>query len=518
MLTALNAVVTPGTPTPAANAVFDAVWTGEKIEGKAAVEAPSDLLAGRESKVTIDATTKHGKLTADGKLLLGDAPRFDGSASGATPSLRELCRWAGIQDCKDDEIGAVSVDGKLRADPQTIALASGTFKLESSTGEADVTYSKAGPRPSVTGKIKADKLDAKRHLGFDFSTAPTSAAATPAEPFSFRNAHESLKQSLAAFIAQAAEAPNAALAAARATASQPPPAAPPLDFAALKTMDIDLEMAIGALKVREFDVGVGKLMTTLKDGHLKLDGKDIALEGGRGSVRLELDTRPAAPALVLATDMKDIEARRLVTAITGQQAVTGKSTLIASIQGAGKSERELVTSLKGTVDARVNKGQIIGYDLARAISEFWATHDFDARARTPFEKVTAGFVLEKGIAKSSLIDFESPAVNFRASGLANLINRVLDYRLYLTLPSPPGFSIPVRAQGPWSKPNVSFDWEALFPRAVQPVAVATSAGPPSLGDPETDTLLAQAVSKSGQSGALAPEAIDMLKAISAPRR
>jgi AsmA protein len=329
-----------------------------------------------------------------------------------------------------------------------------------------------------------------------------------------------MKQSLAAFIAAGSE-PNAALVGARPDGRTPQASAAPFDFSGLKTLDMDIEAAIGVLKVREFDIGVGKLVTTLKDGHLKLDGRELKLEGGAGSLRLELDARLAAPALVLATDLKDVEARRLLTAITGQQVMSGRTTLAGNIQGAGKSERDLAASLKGTVNARVTKGQITGYDLERAVREFWTTHDFDANARTPFEKITAGFVLERGIAKSSQIDFESPVINFRASGLANLINRVLDYRLYLTLPPPPGgFSIPVRATGSWSDPNFAFDWEALFPRAVQPAATvgARSAAPVTLGDAETDALLADAITKVAPGSALTPEAAEVLRAISAPRR
>jgi AsmA protein len=520
-VTSVNAIFTPGISPRPMDVTFDAVWRGEKIEGKSAFDRPANLVSGRESGAVIDAATRHGKLKADGVAQLGNAPRFEGTATGSTPSLRAFCAWANIEECKDDEIGAVSLDGKVKLDAQVASFSNGRFTLDGSTGEANFTYSKLGPRPSISGKIKIDRLDPKRQLGFDFAAPPpTSAAVSASTPGPLRKAHASLKQSLAAFVAAGAE-PNAALVGARTDNRAPQASAAPFDLTGLKTLDMDVEAAIGVLKVREFDIGVGKLVTTLKDGHLKLDGRELKLEGGTGSVRLELDSRPAAPTLLLATDLKDIEARRLLTAIVGHQILSGRTTLAGNIQGAGKSERDLATSLKGSVDARVTKGQIAGYDLERAVREFWTTHDFDANARTPFEKITAGFVLERGIAKSSLIDFESPVINFRASGLANLINRVLDYRLYLTLPPPPGgFSIPVRATGSWSDPNFAFDWEALFPRAVQPAATASarSSAPVTLGDAETDALLAQAISKVAPGAALTPEAADVLRAISSPRR
>jgi len=250
---------------------------------------------------------------------------------------------------------------------------------------------------------------------------------------------------------------------------------------------------VRALKYNKAQVNVPKLAVALKDGKLSLESKELATHGGKLSGRGVLDAKPAVPTFAAAMRLDGVDVHSLMSDLGFEGYVDGKTTGEAEVSGAGRNERELVSSLKGRVKARVGQGVVVGYDVKKAI-ETWRLPPYDPKARTPFERIDADLRMDKGVAESNVMELAGPVVGAKADGTARLPTRQLDYSARVSFPN--WWSFAVRIFGPFRELKYDVDWwSTLFNRQTPAATRMAVAEGLDLKDPELAGMLESALQK-----------------------
>ena len=416
-------------------AEVDVVWNKERIAGRGIFQSLEALLKGNPTKSVVALAGKHGKADLDGELAIGPATKLAGKASASTPSLRSLMAWLDRPLPAGEGLGPTTAEGTLDALlPTRISVANGRFGVDDTKAQGTLAVDMGGLRPRITGTLNADQFDANRYLGIE--TRTRTRAPRPAEK---RVATEiPVKEALKAYL-DAIESPRAP------SPSRAPPAPnrsageawsdEPISLAALRSLDLDLNLVIGKLKLMDFELGVSRLKAGLNDGELKLDGGELATRGGRVTGDATINARGAVPTIAAIFQSPSIDLDVLQEDLgLEQQLIAGSSSLEADLKGSFKSLRDLMSSLSGRLKAQVGEGSIVGYDASRIWDFIKAggVPPYNPDRSTPFDRLQADLKLDKGVAETSFLELDGRVVGGDADGKAMLATRELDATARLT--------------------------------------------------------------------------------------
>ena len=127
-----------------------------------------------------------------------------------------------------------------------------------------------------------------------------------------------------------------------------------------------------------------------------------------------------------------------------------------------------MSSLSGTVDTRIQDGQILGINVPKMIRTLTAktlTGWQESRTEsTDLSDLSASFRIENGRATTSNLRLLGPLVRVNGSGSIDLAAKTLQFKLDPKLvaslqgqggaPDPLGFGVPVNVEGSWSDPRI----------------------------------------------------------------
>ena len=167
-------------------------------------------------------------------------------------------------------------------------------------------------------------------------------------------------------------------------------------------------------------------------------------------------TSPGARALQLLSD------------VAGFEALDGRLQAKFDVRASGESERAVMSSLSGSVDARIQDGQILGINVPKMIRTLTArtlTGWQESRTEsTDLSDLSASFRIEDGRATTSNLRLLGPLVRVNGSGTIDLAAKTLQFKLDPKLVAslegqggaadPLGFGVPVNVEGSWSDPRI----------------------------------------------------------------
>lgn len=488
----------------------------EEVTLDAALADLSALQANSSSPFTLALKAKPAAIALIGNLDVKQGTAVAGELSLKTDSWPDLARWVGVAAGGTGAAGPASLTGKLTATQALVKLDAATLDhpAAKTTGSAEVRLD--GPRPAVKATLAAASLDIDKLI----STAATPRSASPEAAPSPEDAGltipagwESLAQDLGTIAAgQSATVTERSLEAATTAAS--PWSSDPIDLSALQAADLDISLAADKVTYGRLPLQKGDLAVTNREGKLEVALKKIEVDKGNASGTFSVDSTAKPPKAALGVNLDGVPADGLLSALADRRLLTGNTKAAVTLTAAGASEREMVGSLGGTAKVSVDKGAITGFNLRRSVLEWWNSWAYDPKQKTPFEKLDGNYAVNKGVVKSTGdILLQGPDVNITAEGSISLLAKTIDQavRLKLAPPPPASLQIPVKVQGSWSKPAISWDWGAVF---ASPQALAA---PPSLAA-STQAIPAQARAKIEQvlnaqpsSGGLSNDARTLLR-------
>ena len=261
--------------------------------------------------------------------------------------------------------------------------------------------------------------------------------------------------------------------AASSAASDKPAAKPaadtPVDLSALKDLNAEGKLQIGALQVRGLKLAAVKTEVKAAGGRLDAPHSANLYEGTlSGQLGAHADGRVA-----LKDTLKGIAIGPLLRDAAQQDKLEGKGDLALDVNTAGKSVNAMKKALAGTARVDLRDGAIKGIDIAAVLQKARSAlgqQQAQAQAsaeRTDFSSLTASFVIKNGVAHNEDLDVKAPVFRIGGRGDIDIGNSSLDYTTKASLVATAkgqggasadqlsGITVPVRLSGSFD--NLKYD-------------------------------------------------------------
>jgi AsmA protein len=390
---------------------------GEDIALAFSAKAPGELATGG-SPVSLTVKSKRLAFAFSGQALMRDGLALDGTVKAETGSVRDLARWAKIAVPDGPGFGPAKINGQMAFTPKALKLSKARVTLDGLMAQGDLGLTLA-ERPSVTATLGFDVIDVNRYL-------PPRADAAPA-----------------------AAGWSSAL----------------ISFAGLNAVDGKLRLTANQLAYRDLKTGKIAIDAVVKNGWLDATLNQISLYGGTAQGRLILDGSGKVPALQMTLDAKGFDGLRLLRDYAGLERFEGTAGAALNLKAQGKSQLELVSSLRGTGTFSFANGAIRGIDIEAMVKGVAANILTGWRqgpdAKTPFDGLSAAFTVNNGIAATTNLNFVSPVMSVKGGGTVDLPRQALNLKVSPTLNLAEaqgldlaGLAVPIIVKGPWAAPQI----------------------------------------------------------------
>ena len=271
-------------------------------------------------------------------------------------------------------------------------------------------------------------------------------------------------------VTPAAQKNSATPSPATATASNPDqPINLPIDM--LRKLNIDGTFNINQLVASKLHLNTVALSFAAHQGLIKLAPIRANLYEGSFAGSTTLDVRGALPQYNFATTLTNVQAKDLLTDLTGSTLLTGTANFDATLNTQGNSVDQLKNHLNGNGKFSFTKGVLnginINYELARAKALMGKTAQPAAPAQntTDFGQVTGTYQVTNGLVTNNDLLITSPSFTGKGSGTANLNNSQLNYHLKLLssqIPELKDYQVPINISGSFKSPNVNLDMQDIL--------------------------------------------------------
>ncbi len=409
------------------------VWNGETVEVTAYAKSPMTLAGGGASPIELALGSRLINSAFSGQASLSSGFSLAGRIDIDTPSLRGLAKWAGSPLAPGKGLEAFKADGALGLDGQTITLKDANITLDGMRATGTMRTELGGARPKVVASLGVDRIDLDTYLGGSEAggtdgTGQASGGSPGQEGWSTE----------------------------------------PIDFSGLKAVDADLNLVASEIVQGKITTGKTALRVVLDNGVLNARLNELALYGGQAAGTVILNGTHEVPTVQVGFSAKDFNGYELLRDFAGFEWLEGTAATSLSLAAVGRSQRDLVSSLKGTAGFTFTDGAIRGINVAkmiRGVSEnILSGWDQTPAEKTDFSLLKANFAIDRGQASNDDLQLMGPLVRVAGAGVIDMPAKTLDYRVNPKLVASlegqggetelKGLTVPVVIRGPWSDPKI----------------------------------------------------------------
>jgi AsmA protein len=370
-----------------------------------------------------------------------------GNITASGPSLRDLASWTGSPLQGGVGLGQFAVSGRIVIGGGRYDFSNAGFSVDQLRGRGDFILSEVRGKPYLSGRLEL----------FDFDLNPylTGEAPPPAS--------EGEAVAAAAMPAAGDESSTAEIAVVdappRALDVQAAPTETPINFSGLQAFNADLELVTHAVLVQHMRIDSSRLNLVLNDGYMAATLHNLALYGGSGRGRFEVDARAPATRIVQDLAFSNLDARRFLTDAINFTNVEGRAEITIDVRAEGRTQTELLSSIDGRTHIEVVSGTLHGVDLggvSRTIRNALRGELTAPEARTPFQGISATFAIADGVLASDDLSFNTVDLRIPGIGVIDVPRRRIDVRLAPRSPRG-GLVFPFAVRGPWSELSYNHD-------------------------------------------------------------
>jgi AsmA protein len=406
---------------------------------EAKLAAPQVDIATDKAKggvINVDARLKQATRDIQAALRLSGV---EGSAKALTiPKLTADITMSG--EGVPQKSVKIPLSGSLRADleKQTVS-AELSSKFDESAIQAKLGLAKFSP-PSYLFDVNVDRLNVDRYL--------------PAEQKP---------------VSQPGPAPK--------PGAEKPAQDTPLDLSALKDLNANGRLQVGALQVKGLKLANVKAELKAANGRLDVAPHSANLYEGAvsGALSAQADGRVA-----VKESLTGIAIGPLLRDFAQKDVLEGKGNVGLDVTGAGKSINAMKKSLAGTARLQLKDGAIKGINIAevlRKAKSALSSQEAKAKAaetqKTDFSELSASFAIKNGVAHNEDLDVKAPLFRISGKGDIDIGNSKIDYVTKAAvvastkgqggkdLEQLAGLTVPVHVSGPLDSMKYDVDYSAV---------------------------------------------------------
>ena len=240
-----------------------------------------------------------------------------------------------------------------------------------------------------------------------------------------------------------------------------------LDFSALKGLDVNGAIRIGALQVSK--LRLAKLYAKIAIAGGRLDVAPLTLSLYEGSANGSLSLNAAGNGVAMKQNLAGVSINPLMKDLADKDLLEGRGTVVLDITSRGDSVAAIKKALAGTASVNLRDGAIKGINLAQSLRDLKgklgakqdATQQAKAGDKTDFSELTASLKIANGVAHNDDLAMKSPFLRLAGAGDIDVGGGQMNYVAKASVVSTSagqggketdqlkGLTVPVRVTGPF---------------------------------------------------------------------
>jgi AsmA protein len=417
-------------------------YMGEVLQLDVTLATPARAMSGQSIDVTVALDSRLVSVEYAG-IISGGGSAAKGSLKVAGDSVKELAAWQGEPlDAGADAFNQFSLTSEVGFVDQSLALTALKATLDELEFVGETTVTLSDP-PDIQAQFDLGMLDLNPYLPAEPAAAdgsPAVSAAAPAQPVVWDDT--------------------------------------PLDLAALKSVNARLTVTSSGLKAGDITLGENALQLTLKGGRMTVALEKFVAYQGQGAGEVVVDASRSPYAITTSFDLAGVNAQPLLTDAVGFDKLLGTGKLDWKLTTAGRSQKDFMGGLNGSLSFSFTDGAVKGANLAALvrsaegimqgdISSVSLDQGFDKAQQTDFSEMGGSMQFKQGIGNNQDLSLASPLLRIKGQGTVNLPRATVDYALNARLvesiegqgagEKAKGVAIPVRIKGPFHKVKIKPD-------------------------------------------------------------
>ena len=249
----------------------------------------------------------------------------------------------------------------------------------------------------------------------------------------------------------------------------------PIDLGGLQAFDLDFEIQIDDIEgiAVAADSATGRVL--IESGKLRIDPLQLQFVGGRADVRIEIDSSQAPAAWHVDALTDDSDLGDFLLQINTEVPLTGELDLAIELDATGDTAREIASSLDGSMDIALQRGQVQTrlLDLTVQNPIRWIGAGAVSPGYSPLNCLVARLDVADGFAVIDSFVLDTPSAIATGQGNIDFARERFDLQFS---PAPKrrriaGLTTPFAIRGPLTAPTVEFSTGGAAVRMVSEVAL-----------------------------------------------
>lgn len=411
-------------------------WNKQTVNVDLSVNRPAAFEGGQATPIKLKIASSPINFSFTGSGVGAPTLKLDGDADLNIPSLRSLAAWAGQPMPAGNGFGLLAIKGKVAIAGAKYAFGNAVVAFDAIKGNGGIEFDNGGAKPYIKGSLQLDDLNLNPYLG-----ATSGSGATPAPSGAAGGTSASGEQGWSTT---------------------------PIDTSALKVADADFFLGANSVEYHNIKVGKSALIVHLKDARLAADLTQLTLYKGTGQGKVTVDGSGATPAIEESFALEGVDMQPLLHDAANVNLLSGSGSLDMAVNGRGRSQRDIISSLAGKGSLHLDKGKIEGVNIigimknaAKALSMGLVGSGND----TDFSTLSGTYTITNGVLKNNDLQLVSSELPMTGAGTIDLPQRQVNYRL---TPKVAGaLAVPVLISGPWDHLSYRPDVGAMLQQSGQ---------------------------------------------------
>jgi AsmA protein len=395
-----------------------------RIAFKATAATPQLLL--QERVAAIDLSLKSDLIQAGFKGTIAPNGSLIGNATAMTASLHATADWLGIRLPGSGGFGPFSFNGRIAYDNSYFRLAGATIEIDGATAKGDMSVDTRPAVPYANGTLAIDRLDLT--------------------PYTERRHKQGV-----AHVHHDSDAWSEE----------------PIVFDALKKVNADITLEVGALTLRKLQLGKTRIAAAVKNAQLTAKLDPVTLYGGTGRAELTVDAREM-PRFRNTVEFDHVSLQPFLSSTIGVKQIEGTGTIKLDVRSKGDSAATIMRKIEGKGSIDFHDGQVRGVDLGRVAKTVQSLLGgaIQSGAFTRYSTMSGTFAATNGVLTSNDFQLTGPILHMTGTGSVDVGQRSLDFRLMpqttaVIAKQKLSIGIPFHIKGPWKHVHYTADVAGL---------------------------------------------------------